>query len=91
MDKEENKEEAIYHLVGSLADLTINRFKDNNNVLKQIPSILYYLYTDDLLTEEFYIKFAVKGNIPSFNSLIFTRELENKFLQAAGEFTNWIE
>lgn len=46
---------------------------------------------DDVITEEFWIKFAIKGNFPSFNSLIFTRELENKFLQAASDFTNWIE
>lgn len=77
--------------MGSLADLTINRFKDVPAINKQIPSILYYLYMEDIVTEEFWIKFAVKGNFPSFNSLIFTRELENKFLQAANDFTNWIE
>ncbi len=71
--------------------MTINRFKDVAVIQKQIPSILYVLYVDDVITEEFYIKFAIKGNIPSYNSLIFTRELENKFLTAAQDFTNWIE
>jgi len=71
--------------------LTINRFKDVQAIQKQIPSILYYFYLEDVISEEFWIKFAIKGNIPSFNSLIFTRELENKFLQTASDFTHWIE
>lgn len=81
----------MYHLIGSFADITINRFKDSQIVYKQIPSILYVLYDNDIISEDFYIKFAIKGNITSYGSLIFTRELENKFISASYDFTNWIE
>jgi len=81
----------MYHLIGSLADITICRFKDSQVIYQQIPSILYVLYENDIITEDFYIKFAIKGNIPSFGSLIFSRDLENKFINASYDFTNWIE
>lgn len=81
----------MYHLIGSIADITLCRFKDSQTIYKQIPSILYVLYDFEILNEEFYIKFAIKGNLPSFSSLIFSRDLENKFINASYDFTNWIE
>jgi hypothetical protein len=88
--KESNdvKDEAVYHVIGAIADLTTNRYKDLG---KYIPSILYYFYIDDIITEEFYIKYAIKGNLPLYNSKIYTRELEAKFLEHSKDFTYWME
>jgi translation initiation factor 2 beta subunit (eIF-2beta)/eIF-5 len=88
VSKEENQEEAFFHLIAALADFTTNRYKDLD---KYISSILYLLYVDDIVTEELWIRFAIKTNLPAFESRIFTRDLENKFLDAAADFTNWIE
>jgi hypothetical protein len=89
LSKESDKlEETTYHLSAALADFTVNRYKD---LVKYVPSILYLLYVDDIVTEEFWIKYAIKANMPHYDSKIFTQEVETKFLDAANEFTNWIE
>jgi hypothetical protein len=73
----------------SLADFTISKFKGELNMY--IPSILYYLYAEDIITEEFYIKWAIKLSLPNYLNRFHSDETERKFLEAADDFTNWIE
>lgn len=89
-DKEEEnmRQDATFHIVAALADLTTNRFKDLG---KCVSSILYYFYVADIISEEFWLKYAIKNSIPSSNSPFFTREIELNFLDHAKEFSHWIE
>ncbi len=87
-EEENNKEEAIFHILVALADLTSNRFKD---IGKYVSSILYYFYLDDVFGEEFWLKYAVMNSISNSSSPFFTSEIEGKFLENAKEFTHWIE
>jgi hypothetical protein len=73
----------------SLADFIFNKFK--GELSKYIPSILYLLYDDDIVTEEFWTKYAIKMSLPSYFSRFQNDEVEGKFLEAAGDFTHWIE
>ena len=90
-EPENNRDEAIFYLLGGIADLTFNRFRDVKDLPKCIPSILYYLYTDDIITEDFWIKYAIKNTLSPINSILFTKENEAKLLDSSAEFTNWIE
>ena len=90
-ENENNRDEAIYYLLGGLADLIFNRFRDVRDLSKYISSILYYLYVDDIIVEDYWIKYAIKITLPPVNSILFTKENEAKFLDSAAEFTNWIE
>lgn len=87
-EEESVQTEATFHLVVGLADFTSNRFKD---LSKYVSSILYYFYVEDIITEEFWIKYAVKNVIASSSSPFLTSEIEKKFLDNAKEFTHWIE
>ena len=88
---ENHRDEAIYYLLGGLADLIFNRFRDVKDLSKYISSILYYLYLDDVIVEDYWIKYAIKNTLPPINSILFTKENEAKFLDSAAEFTNWME
>jgi hypothetical protein len=85
----DKQEECVYHLIIALADFMINKFKGELN--KYLPSILYLLYAEDIVTEEFYTKWAIKVSLPSYTNTFQTDDLESKFLDAAGDFTHWIE
>jgi translation initiation factor 2 beta subunit (eIF-2beta)/eIF-5 len=89
LDKEEEgaNNEAAFHIVCALADLCCNRFKELG---KYVSSILYYFYEADILTEDFWIKFAIKSTL-NYNSPFFTREIELKFFENAREFSDWLE
>jgi translation initiation factor 5 len=89
LSKEEdtNHNEAVFHIITGLADLLCNRFKDLG---KFVSSILYYLYDTDIITEDFWIKYAVKNSF-NFISPLFSRENEQKFFDNAREFSHWIE
>jgi translation initiation factor 5 len=87
-EEEAQKQEATFHIVAALADLTSNRFKDINRF---VSSILYYFYLSDVITEEFWQKYAIKNSLPSSNSPFLIREIEVKFLENSREFTHWIE
>jgi hypothetical protein len=78
----------MFHFTYSLADFTINKFKDLH---RYIPSILYTFYVEDIITEEFWFKYAIKQNIQSYENRFYSRETENKFIEAAQDFTHWIE
>jgi translation initiation factor 2 beta subunit (eIF-2beta)/eIF-5 len=90
-EPESHKDEAVFYLLGGIADLTFNRFRDVKDLSRYIPSILYYLYVDDLITEDYWVKYAIKNTLPPINSILFTKENEARFFDAAAEFTNWIE
>lgn len=90
-EPENHRDEAIFYLLGGIADLTFNRFRDVKDLPKYIPSIMYHLYVDDVITEDYWIKYAIKNTLPPINSILFTKENEARFLDGAAEFTNWIE
>jgi len=91
IDKDSKKTEAPYHLIAAIIDLTIKRYaKDYYNVItKHIPSILYVLYDEDIINEEWYFKF-IKGDI-KVNSIFYERESFDQFAKFAEEFTKWLE
>jgi translation initiation factor 2 beta subunit (eIF-2beta)/eIF-5 len=90
-EPENQRDEATFYLLGGVADLVFNRFRDVKDLPKYIPSILYYFYLEDIVTEDYYIKYAIKNSLQPINSILFTKENEAKFLDSAAEFTNWIE
>jgi translation initiation factor 2 beta subunit (eIF-2beta)/eIF-5 len=89
LDKEEEKsiQEATFQIVAALSDLTINRFKDLG---KFVASILYYFYEMDIITEDFWVKYAIKSSL-NFKSILLNREIEAKFIDSAKDFSHWIE
>ena len=68
----------------------VSKMEGNISGIKYLSSLLYYLYNDDIITEEFWMNFAIKKSI-KYNSLLYNPEVEKKFLTAAAEFTKWIE
>lgn len=91
MEKDAKKEEAPYHILITIIDLTIKRFaKEYYNVItKHIPSILYVLYDEDIITEDWYFRF-LKGNIKA-NNIFYERESFDQFANFAEEFSRWLE
>lgn len=75
----------------ALIDLTIKRYaKEHFNVItKHIPSIIYVLYDEDIINEDWYFRF-LKGNI-KVNNMFFERESFEQFANFAEEFTKWLE
>ena len=71
--------------------MTIKRFaKDHYNVItKHIPSLLYVMYEEDVINEDWYFKF-VKGNIKSSN-IFYERDSFELFITFAEVFTRWLE
>lgn len=87
-ESDKKSEEALYFFIVGLWDYLFSRQKGDN--AKYLSSLLYYLYNDDIITEEFWMNFAIKKSI-KYNSLLYNPEVEKKFLTAAAEFTKWIE
>ena len=91
MDKDPKKEDTPYHVLIAIVDLMINRFaKDHfNTITKHIPSLLWILYDEEILTEDWYFRF-LKGNI-KVNNIYYNRESFEQFANFAEEFTRWLE
>jgi hypothetical protein len=85
----DKKDECVYHVVIALADFMINRH--NGRLNKYLPSVLYLLYVEDIVTEEFYTNWAITKVLPNYVNSFRSVNLESKFLDAAGDFTQWIE
>ena len=84
-----NYSQSLYYFIVGLEDLMFNRQKGENE--KYLSSVLYYFYDKDILSEEFW-KMLVSGEIKSdFRPMLFSEELESKFLKAAAEFSDFIE
>ena len=78
----------MFHLCSTLADFLIFKFSD---LVRYIPSILYLLYEDEVITEEFWFKYAIKQNLQHYENMFLDRDTEVKFIEAAYDFTHWIE
>lgn len=83
------KEEAVFFFIIGLWDYIFQRQKGGENS-KYLSSVLYYLYKDDIITEEYWNNYAIRKNI-RYNSLLYNPDTEKKFLNAVSEFTKWIE
>lgn len=86
-EDEANQNEAVFHILTGLADLLCNRFKDLG---RYVSSVLYHFYDADIVTEDFWIKYAIKSCF-NFTSPLFSRDNELKFFENAREFSHWIE
>ena len=87
-ESDKKADEALYFFIVGLWDYLYARQKGENS--KYVSSLLYHLYDADILTEEYWINFAIKKTL-KYNSLLYNPDNEKKFLSAAGEFSKWIE
>ena len=87
-DNDKKEDEAVYFFLVGLCDFLFNRQKGVN--AKYLPSVLYYLYQEDIIKEDFWVSYAVKKGL-KYNTILYNPETEKKFLNAANEFTKWIE
>jgi len=88
-ESENKSEEALYNLLIGFIDKIFSRQKGENQ--KYVPSVLYYLYDNDILKEDFWLKY-LNGNIQEkYKSIFSIEEGEKKMKEAAKEFSNWIE
>jgi len=92
LEKDSKKEESSYHIVVAIIDLTIKRYaKDFGQALaKHTPSILYVLYEEDIISEDWYQKFY-KGIFKNVKNIFFDKDSYEKFIKNAEEFTKWLE
>jgi hypothetical protein len=86
----EGKEEAVYHLMISLANVILLRFKEYK-IEKFIPFILFKLYKGNILTKEFYFKWAIESSLPKYSNRFYSLEIEKEFIKSAGLFIYWLE
>lgn len=89
--EKENVDEVRFYLLIGLTDLLFKRLKKEGDYSKYVSSILYYLYDADIITEDFWTNYAIRMKLPTFKTVLYSKEYEEKLLTAASEFTNWIE
>jgi len=84
-------DEAMYHFVTALIDLLYNKCK-GDNLNKYVSSIVYLAYEIDLITEEFFTKYALSNMryMPQKQSLFANQEIEEKFFNDLADFKNWL-
>ena len=88
-ESQNNPEEALFNFIIALQDFIFSRQKGVNQ--KYMPSLLYYLYDREILTEEFW-KDYLSGKIQEkYKSVLISEEGVKKMKEAAKEFSNWIE
>ena len=85
---EKKSDEALYFFIVGLWDYLYARQKGENS--KYVSSLLYHLYDADIITEDYWINFAIKKTL-KYNSMLYNPDNEKKFLTAANEFSKWIE
>jgi len=79
-EPENHRDKTLFHLLGGIADLTLNRFRGIKDLPKSIPSILYYSYIDDVITEDFWIKYAIKNTLPPIYSILSPKRIKRNSL-----------
>lgn len=80
--------ECLFNFLIGLADFVFARQNGENS--KYLSSILYYLYMDDIVTEDFWSDFAITKKL-NLNSIFYIPDVESKFMHAVEDFTKWIE
>jgi len=88
--KRAEPEESMFFILVALSNMTMDRYSKNEILHGKIPSILYMLYLEQVFSEAFYIKYCVKRNVINYESKTYSREVEDKFLNQASEFSHWI-
>lgn len=88
------KDEVYHHILSAIINLFIDRFAKDKDVavelLTQIPSILYLLYNEQIISEAFFLKRLRKQDSPYKNP--FDNPNSDKvFAEKAEEFLNWLE
>jgi len=81
----------MYHFTIGLIDLLYNKCK-NDNLGKYVSSIVYLAYEQDIITEEFFTKYALSNMryMPLKLSQLGNQDNEEKFLNDCSEFKNWL-
>lgn len=88
-NEKENSEEALFFFLIGLGDYIYARQAGKNS--KYLPSVLYYLYKGDIISEEYWKNYAINHKYQNYNSILINKENENTFLTGAADFTQWIE
>ena len=88
-ESDNRQEEALYNVLIGLQDLIFSRQKGENQ--KYVSSVLYYLYDNDIITEDFWLKYIGGSIQEKYNSIFNMEEAEKKLKEAAKDFTDWIE
>lgn len=87
---DEPSEEVQSAIVTSLLCLIYGKLKSENlNVF--IPSILWVLYDQDLVTEEFFLAFCDRGYKEAFNNLYYDQKLKEELVTSGKEFFDWLK
>ncbi len=84
----------MYYFILALIDFFYNKNK-NENLGKYISSLLYLAYDMEIISEEFFCKYASTNMSynPSTRSSLITSDFQNyeeKFLTDSAEFANWL-
>lgn len=77
----------------AVIEVLYGKLKDNMNVLsKYVSSIVYLAYDQDIITEDFYNKYALSNTkfVPNKKSFYYSEQKEEKFFNDCEEFSNWI-
>jgi translation initiation factor 5 len=83
-----NVDKALFFFLFGLNDFIFARNKGEG--IKYLPSIMYYFYDREILSEEFWKNVLDKKEQTKYNSELYNSENEKKFINACEEFNNWI-
>lgn len=81
----------MYHFLIGIIDLIYNKSKAEN-LGKYVSSIMYLAYDMEIITEEFFTKYALTNIrfMPLKQSLFSNQELEEKMISDTIDFKNWL-
>lgn len=74
----------------ALINLLFERYSNDAELHVKIPSILYMFYIEQIVSEEFLVKYLIKRDV-KYQSFLYSEKLEGLFLKAARQFTHWLE
>ena len=84
-----NVDKALFFFLYGLNDFIFARNKGEG--VKYLPSMMYYFYDKEILSEEFWRNVLDKKEQVKYNSELYNSENEKKFITACEEFNNWIK
>jgi len=81
----------MYHFIIAIIDFIYNKCK-SENLGKYVSSIVYLAYEIEIITEDFFTKYALTNMryMPLKQSLFGNQEFEEKFFNDTIDFKNWL-
>ncbi len=88
-ESDNNPDEALYNFLIGFQDLIFSRQKGKNKIY--VPSVLYYLYDRDILSEDFWKDYLNGVVQKKYQSILNSTDGEKQLKESAKDFSDWIE